>query len=304
MAVKTQKQAIRSRRRRPPSRPRNTLNDLTGKQWIRRTKSLLVCDSKRYHRNRNTELHPARYPEELVIEFVEFFTKRGQWVLDPFVGSGATLVASDETGRRAVGIEISRKYAEMSGERLAEIGADGCCVVTGNAARVDDPEFWTDSANGELTDIARTHEGLPIFDFIMTSPPYWNMLRNSRGGVESTHKKRAKKGLDTFYSDECEDLGNISDYEDFIEALGGIFDRCAGVLRDKGYLVVVAQNVRVPEGKVRPLAWDLQQRISQTLSFQGERIWCQDSKKLGIWGYPTVFVPNYHHHYCLIFQKK
>jgi hypothetical protein len=39
------------------------------------------------------------------------------------------------------------------------------------------------------------------------------------------------------------------------------------------------------------------------LSFQGERIWCQDSKKLGIWGYPTVFVPNYHHHYCLIFRR-
>ncbi len=303
MAVQTHEQAVGSKRR-PRSKPRNTLNDLSGKQWIKRTKSWLVCDSKRYHRNRDTELHPARYPEELVAEFVEFFSKRGQWVLDPFAGSGATLVACHETGRRAVGIEISRKYAAMSDQRLAEIGAEGCCVVTGNAAGVDDPSFWAEHSNGELSDIARTPEGLPVFDFIMTSPPYWNMLRTSRGGVESTHKQRAKQGLDTFYSNDGEDLGNIGDYGEFIEALGGIFERCAEVLRDNGYMVVVAQNVRVAAGEVRPLAWDLQRRISRTLSFQGERIWCQDSKKLGIWGYPTVFVPNYHHHYCLIFQKK
>ena len=57
-----------------------------------------------------------------------------------------------------------------------------------------------------------------------------------------------------------------------------------------------------PHGEVLPLAWDLARRISRTWLFQGERIWCQNSKPLGIWGYPRVFVPNYHHHYCLIFR--
>ena len=37
--------------------------------------------------------------------------------------------------------------------------------------------------------------------------------------------------------------------------------------------------------------------------FKGEKIWCQDNKKLGIWGYPSEFVSNVHHHYCLIFKK-
>ncbi len=55
---------------------------------------------------------------------------------------------------------------------------------------------------------------------------------------------------------------------------------------------------------MRPLAWDLTRRLSQTFSFQGERVWCQNSKPLGIWGYPTVFVPNVHHHYCLIFRHR
>jgi len=60
---------------------------------------------------------------------------------------------------------------------------------------------------------------------------------------------------------------------------------------------------------VRMLAWDLARRIERPgraatrWLFQGERIWCQNTKPLGIWGYPAVFVPNYHHHYCLIFRK-
>lgn len=302
MAVEIRKSAVTAPPK-PKRRPCNTLNDLTGKQWIKRTKSWLVCDSRRYHRNRDTELHPARYPEELVTEFLEFFTKAGQCVFDPFAGSGATMVAAHETGRKAVGIELSPEYAEMSQARLIDLAADYATVLQGNSASVAEASFWTQYRE-DLPGLTFAPNGLPVFDFIMTSPPYWNMLRKSRGGVQSTQKLRAQKGLDTFYSDVAQDLGNITGYDDFIEALGGLFDGCAQVLRPGGYMVVVVQNVRVPEGEVKPLAWDLQRRISQTLSFQGERIWCQDSKKLGIWGYPTTFVPNYHHHYCLIFQNK
>lgn len=279
------------------SHPRNELNDLTGKEWIKFTKSWFVCDSPRYHRNRDVELHPARFPEEMVSEFLRFFTKQEQWVLDPFVGSGATLVACQENNRWGVGIEINRKYAEKARARLR----DGRCdVLCADARRVAEPELWQTSA---LDGLERGPDGLPQFDFIMTSPPYWRMLRTSRGGVLSTHKMRARAGLDTYYSDCPDDLGNIEDYNEFIEQLGRIFDACARVLREGKYLVVVMQNLRAPTGEILPLAWDMARRISRTFLLQGERIWCQNSKKLGIWGYPKIFVPNYHHHYCLIFRK-
>jgi hypothetical protein len=71
---------------------------------------------------------------------------------------------------------------------------------------------------------------LPQFDFIITSPPYWNMLRTSRGGVNSPHKQRAQAGLDTHYSEQERDLGNIEDYEEFIAALGSDFDQCQQLL--------------------------------------------------------------------------
>lgn len=273
-----------AREEKPRRRPANTLNDLAGKDWIKFTKSWLICDSRRYLRNKDTELHPARYPEELINEFIGFFTKAGQRVLDPFCGSGATLVSCHETGRAGVGVELSGRYVKVTQARLEGLGAAEQTVLQGDATR-----------------LAETVEG--PFDFVITSPPYFNMLRKSRGGVESAQKKRAKAGLDTVYSEDGRDLGNLHDYEQYIETMGQVFDQAAEVLAPGKYLVVIVQNLRDVDGQVRPLAFDLTRRLSQTLSFQGERIWCQNSKPLGIWGYPSVFVPNYHHHYCLIFRK-
>jgi len=282
-----------------PANP-GDLNDLAGTEWIKLTKSWFIADSKRYRKNECTELHPARYPEEMVSQFLSFFTKRDAWVLDPFCGSGATLVSCVETGRRGIGVELSNNYAQIAGRRLAQLAPeDLISVIQADARGVGEGSFWREVAGPE-----RNAEGLPQFDFIMTSPPYWNMLRNSRGGVESTQKVRAKKGLDTHYGDNEADVGSIEDYDEFIESLGEVFDACARLLKPNKYLVCVAQNCRTAHREVKPLAWDLARRISQSLSFQGERIWCQNSKRLGIWGYPRVFVPNYHHHYCLIFRRQ
>jgi len=283
----------------------NDLNDLTGTEWIKFTRTWFVCDSPRYYQNKPTELHPARFPEEMVADFLRFFTKRRQFVLDPFLGSGATLVACAEQERNGVGIELSPRYAGVVRRRLAQLSLDGSyqAVIQGDAMEIAKPGLWA-ALRPELESAGLAFSrGLPQFDFVITSPPYWNMLRTSRGGVESKHKLRAKQRLDTHYSDLPQDLGNITDYPQFIEAVGEVFDRVHRCLAAGKYLVVVAQNLRAPDGEVKPLAWDLVRRISRRFLFQGERIWCQNTKPLGIWGYPKVFVPNYHHHYCLIFRK-
>jgi DNA modification methylase len=300
---------------------RNELNHLTGTEWIRFTKtwfelpgdvdpgrpaiedgrSWLIVDSRRYRQNRATELHPARYPEELVREFVSFFTKEGEWVLDPFAGSGATLIACGEVGRNALGVELSPRYAQVMRGRLAQGSPDTASVVVeGDASRLVDRGLW---ASIDCPELPLGEGGLPEFDFLMTSPPYWNMLRHSRGGVESTHRKRGKRGLDTVYSEDPADLGNIESYEEFVRHLCCVLAGAAGLVRPGRYVVVVAQNLRALDGSIVTLAWDIQRRLTEGVEFQGERIWCQNSKALGIWGYPTVFVPNYHHHYCLIFRR-
>jgi len=222
----------------------------------------------------------------MVAEFIKYFTKKDAIVLDPFLGTGSTLVACRETGRKGIGIELTEKWADIARTRVE--GDTNQLVMNGDAAEIR--EIWK-------------KKKLPPVDFVITSPPYWNILGKSRGGVKSTHRKRKEEGLSEKYSEDKRDLGNVSGYRKFIESLGRIFDDIAGILKEGKYMVVIAQNVRVPKGEVKPLAWDLTERISKTFQFQGEKIWCQDNKKLGIWGYPKIFVPNYHHHYCLIFRK-
>ena len=283
---------------------RNKLNDLTGTEWIKFTRTWFVCDSHRYFRNKNTELHPARYPEEMVAEFLRFFTKSGGWVLDPFAGSGATLVSCAEEGRHGVGIELSARYAEVIRRRVHNT-APRQTVLAGDARGVLAPELW------EVNRIALAVEGLPfidelpVFDYSISSPPYGAMLHTSRGGVYSKQMQRADQGLDTNYStDDDADLGNIADHEAFVTELGAIYRKVARLLKPDGYLTIVMQNYRASHGEVIPLAWELTRELSRDLLFQGERIWCQNTKPLGIWGYPSIFVPNYHHHYCLIFRNR
>ena len=264
------------------------LNELTGKQWLQFTKSWFIHDPP--PRTKQEMLHPAKYPETMIIDFIKFFTKKNGLVLDPFLGTGSTLVACNMAERKGVGIEIAEKYADISKDRLKQKSLNTLDhkVIAGDSMKID--QIW------------KSNE-LPAVDFVITSPPYWNMLKKSRGGVKSTHKARAENNLDTYYSENPDDLGNIDNYEEFIEKLGLVFDKIYDILKDKKYLVIIIQNLRV-NGEVKPLAWDVQRRISKKFVFVGEKIWCQDKKKLGIWGYPSVFVPNYHHHYCLIFRKE
>ncbi len=60
--------------------------------------------------NRN---HSAVFPEALPEWFIKLFTKEGDWVLDPFVGSGTTTRVANRLKRNSIGIDISKDYYEM-----------------------------------------------------------------------------------------------------------------------------------------------------------------------------------------------
>jgi DNA modification methylase len=262
----------------------NEMNDLTGKEWIKFTKSWKIYRPR--SRGQSEKDHPAKFPEELVEDFIGFFTQKEDWVLDPFLGTGSTLVGCRSMGRNAVGIELTEKYAEVAKDRARQ-----------QSLNPVELEVVNKDCRDVLSKLDRE------FDYCLTSPPYWNMLKKSRGGVESEHRKREKEGLDTEYSDSKMDLGNIQEYEVFLNELEQIFSEVYNVLKDGAYLTIVIQNIRTEDGEMKPLAWDLASRLRETYELKQEKLWLQDDKPLGIWGYPSEYVSNVAHHYCLIFKK-
>jgi DNA modification methylase len=274
-----------------PKRPENSLNDLDGKEWIQATKSWFIINP----RSRKSEQleHPAKFPEEVVKRFVRYFTKENSWILDPFAGVGSTLIACNEISRNSVGIELNQDFAKIGNTYLKKAkGTSHHKLIVGDAR---------DTLNLLRESFA---ENVPEFDYLLTSPPYWNMLRKSRGGSDSVHKEREERGLKQHYSESDQDLGNISEYEKYIEEVGTIIQSLKPLLKPSAYLTIIVQNMRDIDGQMRPIAWDLARRIAEDYLLQQEMIWCQDNKKLGIWGYPTTYVSNVHHHTCLIFQNK
>lgn len=255
---------------------RNQLNDLTGKEWIRFTRSWLIHNPK--PRKGDEILHPAKFPESLIEEFILFFTKQNGLVLDPMAGTGSTLVACDNTNRKGIGIELIKKWADIARKRTKQT------VIEANAL--------------ELNLL-----NLPQVDFCITSPPYWNMLRKSRGHVKSTAHIRKEMGLDVYYSEDPNDIGNLENYSDYLDALCRIFEQAYQLLRNNRYLVIIAQNIRSVEGEMIPVVWDIAKKLGNLYVLKQERIWCQNNKMLGIWGYPVTYVSNVHHHYCLVFEK-
>ena len=194
--------------------------------------------------------------------------------------------------RNSVGIEINPEFVEIGLQFLTRQPSNNKCHLLEGDAH----EF-----NRILN--ATFHDHNPEFDFLITSPPYWDMLRKSRGGNDSVHKERKQKGLKQFYSELEDDIGNISDYDEYIDTLASLLVSLKTVLKKDAYLAIVIQNMRDTNGVMRPIAWDLAKRLSHDYRLQQEMIWCQDNKKLGCWGYPTTYVSNVHHHYCLILQN-
>ena len=276
----------------------NKLNELSGKDWIKFTKSWFVHRPK--PRGDQKLRHPASFPESLVREFILFFTKRGEIVIDPFLGTGSSLVAAVEAGRSGVGFEIVGKFAEISKRRVA----DALNGKRGGDGPARKKTCWAEVIQADSKKLSETwkEKRFPPADYCITSPPYWNQLK--RNSIRQ--KGRVEKGLDTDYSDNPEEIGNIEDYRGFMNAMKLHFDEVYKVMKPNGYLTVITNNV-FAQGRMYPLAFDTVSTLSQephAWTPKDEKVWCQDDKTLLPLGVYNAWVGNRHHQYCLIFRKE
>ena len=271
---------------------KNRLNELSPREWLKFQKSWFVHNPP--PRQKNVLRHPAKFPETLAMEFISFFTKPGQVVLDPMAGTGSALVAALRTGRHSFGIELNPAYAEIGRQVIFEernsldqdVNDLKCDLITGDAARA--------------IEIIADHQ-IPPVDYLLTSPPYWDMLHMH--GASTQKARRSSPELDVFYSNDPQDLGNIIDYTEFIKRITQIFVDLQPALVPGAYLTIIVKNVK-KGGKIYPLAWDLARELSGTYTLKDEKIWCQDNQRLAPYGLGNAWVSNTFHHYCLQFRNE
>lgn len=276
-------------------RHRNTLNDLTGKEWIPETKSYfyqkgLGADSEAAEIEK---LHPAPFSFQDIGRLVRFFTKKGMRVLDPFGGVGSTAKACELNERLCTSIELSPQWHALSIRRLEkEVGR-------GTSKK---HKFIRGDSCEELQKLKKNS-----IDFVVTSPPYWGILNKQDQKVK---RNRVAKNLATKYSESERDLGNVESYEEFLNVLvDRVFLQCARTLRPNKYMAIIISDFR-DKNKYMSFHSDLIFRLNGvkipeggTLSLQGTKILVQNHKSLLPYGYPFAYVENIHHQYILIFRK-
>jgi DNA modification methylase len=270
-------------------RPRE-LNDLTGKEW-----ALASCSVEEYPDTRSEKQreHGACFPASLARQQIAIYTRRGEVVLDPFVGVGTTLDVCAELGRRGVGIELNRRFADRARADVLRLGAAATQRVIHDDARN-----------------LRRHLPDESVDLVLTSPPYGALLKAVRGAFAykwREHSAIAPVANPRPYSADPGDLGNLA-YGDFLDALSACLEATRAVLRGGAYAVWIVKDFRalkagVPYVNLHGHFIDRAERAGFTL--WDIRIYDQTRHRpLVCLGFPSRrFYLNIGHSYLVVLRK-
>jgi DNA modification methylase len=253
----------------------NNLNCLTAKEWLKSQIGVWqIFYESRDTRDKN--LHPATFPISLAKKVISLFTHEGELVLDPFVGSGTSLVAAQDLNRNAVGFDLQEKYVDLCAKRLA---SNNLFNQAQQVAIQDDalhiPNYLEQGSVG----------------LIWTSPHNANLLNRKR--KNKSRRDRNNEQLDKVeqYSQDPRDLGTMP-LDEYAHAMGDIYEKLLPLLRPKGHCVI---NV--------PDMWWENQRITIHVSLIDELrrrgyelrntiIWDRTNivNRIGIFGWPSNYI--------------
>jgi len=261
-------------------RKKERLNELDGKTWERYSISVWEIVKSR---EESKLKHPAMFPVELCRRLIEIYTRKGDVVLDPFMGSGSAIVAARDLGRKGIGLDINPDFVELAKKRLSQRKL----IDLG----VEDPDIYCEDARNLLRYVKPNS-----VDLVITSPPYWNI---------HTRKRTADYKEPRPYSSLERDLGNISDFNKFMEELKSIFEKVNVVLKGGKRCIVIVMDIRQGPQFI-PFHMSITNMMAE-IGFILEDIIIWDRRKeysnLRPLGYPYVFIVNKVHEYILIFKK-
>ena len=177
--------------------------------------------------------HPASYSISLCEKLLHTFSKQGRNVLDPFNGIGTTMVATHNLKSKGTGIDLSAEFSQIAKSRIDN--DKNIKIITGDSFE-------------ELDKLKENS-----YDICITSPPYWDILNM---------KRSADRKENINYSNSKKDLGNVSDYNDFITLLGDLFEKVNKCLKKGGYCIVNVMDIR-KKSNFYPLHSDLTTELRQ-----------------------------------------
>jgi len=255
----------------------NHLNCMTAKEWIKAQIGVwqFFYESRDI---RNKELHPATFPISMARRVIELFSHKGELILDPFVGSGTTLVVAADTERNAIGFDLLPKYIELSKNRLK------------------DQSLFHNTKQLLVCDDARN---IPAYvqeetvKLIFTSPPYANLLNRqrknkSRRGQERKNGQYLKIEQ---YSQDPKDLGLLS-VEEYSKEMGKIFGGLLPSMKTHGHCVINIPDMWWENKRIALHVAIIDSLRSVGFELRNIIIWDRTNivNRIGIFGWPSNYI--------------
>lgn len=259
------------------------INDLNLNRW--KEYDDIITDSLWILNKRdNSGVHHAGYwgnfIPQIPNQLLRRYTKKGEWILDPFLGSGTTLIEAQRLGRNAVGVELSKKVLDQTKKNIAK---------EANPNKIKLEFVNGDSASVDLKNILSSLQ-IKSFQFQIFHPPYWDIIK---------------------FSDSKLDLSNANSIDEFLKGFGKVLDNCLPYLDKKRYAAVVISD-KYSGGEWIPLGFYVMQEflkrgmiLKSTIVKNFDETTAKRNQK-ELWRYRALAGGFYvfKHEYIFILQKR
>jgi DNA modification methylase len=293
--------------------PDNTLNELSGEEWLYFTKSLWTTAYPSELGHAARKAHGANKPPRLMAKLIEFFTKPGELVLDPFAGVGGTLLGASicRSPRRALGFEIEPRwetvYRSVVADSLAQQNGDASLLADLGTSDPGGPRrFDPTDARFVVGDAVELLSGLDdaSVDFVATDPPYNMQLKLTMAGGRLAEQFANRRTDYAMVTTDPADLANSATYEEYLDRMEVVLGGLRRVLRPKRYATIIVRDA-YQDGRYRFTGADLATRAERVgFVTKGDLVWYQAGARLRPYGYPRGFVPNIVHQHILVLRAE
>ncbi len=282
---------------------KRTFNGLCASEWAELSKS--VWNDVSSARQKKHLKHGATYPEKLCERLIKMYSRVGDVVLDPFLGTGTTVAAAIKRQRNAIGIELTDRFFSVAAESVKEAARDQQISLFNEQSKIGEYKLY----QGDCCEVLKLIPNEKV-QLTITSPPYADLIHKVVEDRTLRHKKSAfvteNNATTNLYSDDDRDLGNMCTAE-YFKRVEQIMAELYRVTEKGGYNAWVVKDFRDTKNKIPYI--DLHSKIAAAGEKAGFKyhdliIWDQNQhRKLVLLGYPSVFYVNQNHSYIVVLRK-